>query len=71
MSNALKMVGYAEEQLRWAERNHHWDYLEKLLELLRVMGAQVLRLDGGYAVQFDLGEPEPEPDYPPHISWRP
>jgi hypothetical protein len=63
MTPALRMAGLAAEQLQWAERNHHWAYLEKLLELLKEMHGRVIRLERGYSVQFyTSGYQEPDPD---------
>lgn len=44
-TEARIIAALAAEQLRWAEINEYWAYMEALLWLLREMGAQVIRLE--------------------------
>jgi hypothetical protein len=38
------MAGLIADQLRWAEINEAWGYMEKLLRLVREMGGRIIRL---------------------------
>jgi hypothetical protein len=71
MTPALRMAGLAADQLRFAELNEMWAYLEALLKLLKEMGARVVRLNddrfptikrGDYIVSFDVSDTHPAQD---------
>jgi hypothetical protein len=38
------MAAIAADQLRFAELNEMWEYMESLLRMLKAMGARVMRL---------------------------
>jgi hypothetical protein len=66
LSNGLKMAGHLAEQLRWAEINEAWAYMEAMLKLIREMGGRVLRAEdprfrwrSDYIVSFNAGETLP------------
>ena len=59
MTNGFQMAGIMAEQLRQAEINEHWSYMEHLLKTLRSMGARVMKVHdprfnwrGDYIVSF-------------------
>lgn len=45
MTAAMKMAGHMAYELRWAELNEYWQYMEALMGLLETMGARVMRLE--------------------------
>jgi hypothetical protein len=45
MTNALRMAGQMAEQLRWAEINEAWAYMEAMLKTIREMGGRVMRIE--------------------------
>jgi hypothetical protein len=68
---ALKMAGYAAEQLRWAELNEEWAYMMALLRVLREMGARVVMLpDARYRWRNDYIVQFRQEDSLPGVYWK-
>ena len=66
LSNGLKMAGLMSDQLRWAEINEAWAYMEAMLRLIREMGGRVMRMEdprfrwrSDYIISFNAGETLP------------
>jgi hypothetical protein len=66
MSNAMKMARLIVDQIRWAEINEAWGYMERLLLLVREMGGRVMRMEdprfrwrSDYIVSFHASEAHP------------
>jgi hypothetical protein len=61
--NPLRMAALMAGQLRWAEVNEAWAYMEKMLALIKEMGGRVMRLEdprfrwrSDYIISFHAGE---------------
>jgi hypothetical protein len=60
------MAGLMAEQLRWAEINEAWGYMEAMLRLIREMGGRVMRMEdprfrwrSDYIIYFHDSETHP------------